>query len=287
MKQSAFLAVAIFGLCMSAPAPAADKPRQALALKVEIEDDKAKVTVAFNYTGKPGDPPTFSGIRLDTYRLPMDKVPRRVGSQAKEGLQVALVAGQKFTYVPAQADRQENGSLAIVKVAGGKVRLTGVYHAYGMLFVVDETAKPGDPVLLEAGNVPAKAEEKPAGPDEHGKGKVKVTTLSERDVTEKLDGKLVKATVVEVRIEPGEGSPPHRHAGPVFGYVLEGEYEWGLNDQPVKTLKVGDTFYEPKGSLHRVSRNPNAKTRTRVLAVVLHPRDAKQITIPEPSAKKE
>jgi quercetin dioxygenase-like cupin family protein len=119
----------------------------------------------------------------------------------------------------------------------------------------------------------------------HNHDKVKVTVVSERDITEKLDGKEAKATVVEVTMEPGAGSAPHRHAGPVFGYVLEGEYEWGLEEQPAKKLKVGETFYEPTGSLHRVSRNPSGKGRTRVLAVVLHPKDAKQITIPEPSKK--
>jgi quercetin dioxygenase-like cupin family protein len=123
-----------------------------------------------------------------------------------------------------------------------------------------------------------------AGHDGHAK--VKVTTLSERDVAEKLDGKEARVTVVEVAMEPGEGSLPHRHAGPVFGYVLEGEYEFGLNDQPAKTLKAGETFYEPTGSVHRVSRNASTKTRTRILAVILHPRDGKKITTPEPPTKK-
>ena len=117
-------------------------------------------------------------------------------------------------------------------------------------------------------------------------GNAKVTTLSARDVVEKLDGKAARVTMVEVTIEPGQSSAPHRHPGPVFGYVLEGEYEWAIDDQKAKTLEVGETFYEPTGSLHRVSRNPSAKTKTRVLAVVLHPRDAKQLVIPEP-AKKE
>ena len=103
-----------------------------------------------------------------------------------------------------------------------------------------------------------------------------------RDLTEKLDGKLAKATVVEVTIEPASGSAPHRHPGPVFGYVIEGEYEWAIDDNPAKTLKAGDTFYEPTGCLHRVSKNPSDKNRTRVLAVVLHPHDAKQISTPEP-----
>ena len=111
---------------------------------------------------------------------------------------------------------------------------------------------------------------------------VKVIQLSQRDIVEKLDGKETKVTVVEVTLEPGQAGKPHRHAGPVIGYVLEGEYEWAIDDQPAKTFKAGDTFYEPTGCLHRVSKNPAAKGNTRVLAVVLHPRDARQITIPEP-----
>ena len=68
----------------------------------------------------------------------------------------------------------------------------------------------------------------------------------------------------------------------MFGYVLEGEYEHAIDDEPVKTFKAGETFYEPSGSVHRVARNPSAKGKTRLIAVVLHPRDAKQVTIPEP-----
>jgi hypothetical protein len=52
-----------------------------------------------------------------------------------------------------------------------------------------------------------------------------------------------------------------------------------------KVLKVGETFYDPTGCLHRVAKNPAAKGKTRVLAVVLHPRDTKQVTIPEPKKK--
>jgi quercetin dioxygenase-like cupin family protein len=110
---------------------------------------------------------------------------------------------------------------------------------------------------------------------------VKVTQLSQRDIIEKLDGKAASATVVEVTFEPGQKDSPHRHTGPVFGYVLEGEYEHAIDDEPVKKYKAGDTFYEPSGSVHRVARNPSGKTRTRLLAVVLHSRDTKQTTVPE------
>src|SRR3954451_11402795 len=108
-----------------------------------------------------------------------------------------------------------------------------------------------------------------------------VKVLSARDVEEKLDGKDAKATTVELALEPGQAGTPHRHAGRVSGSVLEGEYEWPIDDNPAMTLKVGDTFYEPTGCLHRVSRNPSDKTTTRVLAVVLHPHDVKDIVIPE------
>src|SRR3954467_14433201 len=112
-------------------------------------------------------------------------------------------------------------------------------------------------------------------------GEVKRAVLSATDITEKLDGKEAKATTVELTMEPGQSSSPHRHPGPVFGYVIEGEYEWAIDQQPAKVLKAGETFYEPTGCLHRVSKNPSAKGKSRVLAVVLHPRDAKQIAIPE------
>ena len=110
---------------------------------------------------------------------------------------------------------------------------------------------------------------------------VKVTQLSQRDIIEKLDGKAASATVVEVTFEPSQKDSPHHHAGPVFGYVLEGEYEHALDDEPVKKYRAGDTFYEPSGSLHRVARNPSKTAKTRLLAVILHPRDAKETTVPE------
>ena len=114
---------------------------------------------------------------------------------------------------------------------------------------------------------------------DHNDGE-KVKTLSARDIKEKLDGKEATATVVEVTIEPGQAGLPHRHPGPGFGYVVEGEYELGIDDQPTKVLKAGETFYEPTGCLHRVTKNPG-KVKTRVIAVVLHPRGAKQIAVPE------
>ena len=115
----------------------------------------------------------------------------------------------------------------------------------------------------------------------HDEGHEAVRPLAVREIAEKLDGKETSATAVVVTFEPGQAGAPHRHPGPAFGYVLEGEYEWAIDDQPAKVLKAGETFYEPGGCLHRISRNPG-KAKTRVLAWVLHPRDAKDLVIPEP-----
>jgi quercetin dioxygenase-like cupin family protein len=105
--------------------------------------------------------------------------------------------------------------------------------------------------------------------------------LAVKEIVEKLDGKETNATAVEVTLEPGQAGASHRHPGPAFGYVLEGEYEWAIDDEPAKVLKAGETFYEPGGCLHRVSKNPG-KVKMRMLAWVLHPRDAKELVIPEP-----
>ncbi len=110
----------------------------------------------------------------------------------------------------------------------------------------------------------------------------KTRTVAAQDIAEKLDGKDAKVTVVELVIAPGHAGTPHRHPGPVFGYVLEGEYEWAIDDQPAKVLKAGETFYEPTGCVHRVSKNPAAQGTARVLAVMLHPRDARHIVLPVP-----
>jgi quercetin dioxygenase-like cupin family protein len=122
--------------------------------------------------------------------------------------------------------------------------------------------------------------------DAHSQGNERVKVLSAVEIAEKVDGKLAKATTVQVTLQPGQAGEPHRHPGPVFGYVIEGEYEWAIDDAPAKVLKAGETFYEPTGCLHRVSKNPAKRGNTRVLAVVVSPRDAKELVIPEKQNKK-
>jgi quercetin dioxygenase-like cupin family protein len=104
--------------------------------------------------------------------------------------------------------------------------------------------------------------------------------IASYDVKEKLDGKEAAVTMVEVSFGPGQAGTSHRHPGPAFVYVIEGTYELGIDDQPTKIYKAGETFQEPSGCLHRVSRNPSSSGKTRLVAVVLHPRGVKDILTP-------
>ena len=52
--------------------------------------------------------------------------------------------------------------------------------------------------------------------------------------------------VATVMIPPGDpGSGPHRHSGPVFGYVIEGEILFELEGQRPYPIKAGEAFWEP------------------------------------------
>jgi quercetin dioxygenase-like cupin family protein len=54
------------------------------------------------------------------------------------------------------------------------------------------------------------------------------------------------AMVATVTIPPGDpGTGPHRHSGPVFGYVLEGEILFELEGDEPYPVKAGEAFWEP------------------------------------------
>ncbi|MFJ4845494.1 cupin domain-containing protein [Streptomyces sp. NPDC088733] len=59
-----------------------------------------------------------------------------------------------------------------------------------------------------------------------------------------------EARTVRVTLSPGDpGAPPHRHPGPVFGYVTRGEILFELEGQPPRVLKAGEALFEPGGDV--------------------------------------
>ncbi|HEU5419406.1 MAG TPA: cupin domain-containing protein [Streptosporangiaceae bacterium] len=58
------------------------------------------------------------------------------------------------------------------------------------------------------------------------------------------------AMTVVVEFPPGSpGNPPHRHPGPAFGYVLEGEMVFELEGDPPRVVPAGGAFWEPGGDV--------------------------------------
>jgi quercetin dioxygenase-like cupin family protein len=67
------------------------------------------------------------------------------------------------------------------------------------------------------------------------------------------DGLAVHA--VRVDYGPGGFSRVHRHPAGAYVYVIDGSVMFGLGGREPVLLKAGDSFYEPPGALHSVSRN--------------------------------
>lgn len=114
-----------------------------------------------------------------------------------------------------------------------------------------------------------------------GHGGLKTKLLLEQALPAKIDGKDAKVTLLELERAPGSAGAPHRHPGPVVVYVLEGELESQVGGQPAKVYRKGETFYEPAGALHAVSRNPSKTEPARFLAFLLTAKDEKNLVLPE------
>jgi quercetin dioxygenase-like cupin family protein len=96
-----------------------------------------------------------------------------------------------------------------------------------------------------------------------------LTTLS--DVRRATLPDPADVMTVLVELPPGDpGSPPHRHSGPVFGYVLEGALHFQVQGGPARVLEAGETLWEPGGDvihLQAANAEPDAWTRFVVVMV--------------------
>src|SRR6185295_18184296 len=78
-----------------------------------------------------------------------------------------------------------------------------------------------------------------------------------------------EVTVSHVDYAPGRVGAPHRHAGFVLAYVLEGAVIARISGQgEEKTYTVGQMFYEQPGATHEVSKNASQTQPARLLAMI-------------------
>jgi quercetin dioxygenase-like cupin family protein len=79
------------------------------------------------------------------------------------------------------------------------------------------------------------------------------------------DGLVVNA--IRVDYEPGGFTRgTHRHPAGANVYVIDGSVVFGIDDGDPIVLKAGDSFYEPPGALHAISRNASDDVPASILA---------------------
>ena len=68
---------------------------------------------------------------------------------------------------------------------------------------------------------------------------------------------------VQARAEfqPGGQVGKHTHPGEEVGYVLEGTLEFEMEGKPRTTLKAGDTFFVPAGTVHAAKNAGNTPAK--------------------------
>ncbi len=79
------------------------------------------------------------------------------------------------------------------------------------------------------------------------------------------DGLAVQA--IRVDYEPGgymQGT--HRHPAGAYVYVMDGSVVFGIDDREPVVLNAGDSFFEPPGALHSVSRNASDERPASLIA---------------------
>jgi quercetin dioxygenase-like cupin family protein len=71
-----------------------------------------------------------------------------------------------------------------------------------------------------------------------------------------------------VTIPPGAGNEFHRHPGDQWAAVQEGEVTFTIKGQAPRTLKVGDSVYIPRGTVHRNQNLTDKPARSIELVIV-------------------
>jgi quercetin dioxygenase-like cupin family protein len=114
------------------------------------------------------------------------------------------------------------------------------------------------------------------------KGNVKVTDLLSATPPAIPEGSHAMTQLVE--LPPADaGLEPHRHSGPVFGYVLEGRVFFELEGEAPREIIAGEAFWEPGGDVvHYQVSNLDAETWTRFVAVCICAPGVDMITMLEP-----
>jgi quercetin dioxygenase-like cupin family protein len=111
-------------------------------------------------------------------------------------------------------------------------------------------------MLINAGALPPRAAIAQTG--------IKQTDLQRHDLG--TTGR--EAIQVRVDFDPGAAFGKHTHPGEEIIYVLEGSLEYNIEGKPPVTLKAGDVFFVPAGTIH-AARNVGTSNATELATYVV------------------
>jgi len=96
-----------------------------------------------------------------------------------------------------------------------------------------------------------------------------ITMLLEQQLSAAPSAVAVMTAIVV--LPPGDpGTPPHRHSGPVFGYMLEGEMTFELEGERERVIRAGEAFWEPGGDvIHYQAANHLSDAWSRFVVVMM------------------
>lgn len=83
-----------------------------------------------------------------------------------------------------------------------------------------------------------------------------------------LKGFTMESILMTV-VPGGADTVAHRHDCDLFGYVIEGEVEIGLEKKEPKKFSTGQMFYEPRNVLHSLARNASKDKQAKVLLLFI------------------
>lgn len=92
-----------------------------------------------------------------------------------------------------------------------------------------------------------------------------------------VPGKSIVTTIVD--FPPSAFTPRHRHPGSVTAFVLKGTLRSQLAGGPPGLFTVGQTWFEPPGTIHLFAENASPTEPAQLLAIFVADDDCGPLTI--------
>jgi len=119
-----------------------------------------------------------------------------------------------------------------------------------------------------------------AGPVSAHDGETQTVTKNFEAAIPNISGKSLIA--LEVDYAPGAASPAHTHAKSAFiyAYVISGAIESKVNEGETRIYRAGESWSEPPGAIHSISRSASKTEPAKLLGVFVLDTNDKALTTP-------